>query len=68
MESGRGWKWGNEMEGLCRKGWMDGGVGSVTGWMGGWKDGCGEKEGSGQKMADRGVGGRIIERWMANNG
>lgn len=36
--------------------------------MDGLKDRCGEREGSGQKMADRGVGGRRRERWMANNG
>lgn len=40
---------------------MDGG-GEIRWMSNGWRDGCGEKEGSGQNMADRGVGGRSIER------
>lgn len=46
-------------------GWM-GGFGQ---WMGdGQMDGYVKEEGSGQKIAVRGVGGRSVKRWMANNG
>ena len=64
----------NDMDG--RNGQMSGeqeggGIGErrwIGGCVNGWKDGC-ERQGSGQNIADRGVGGRIyVARWIAYNG